>query len=132
MLRAVTSQRGTPAFNPVLHGARLAMKSWCVPSLASRWSPETVFTNGADVGVLLDDGRVLVGRVTRELGSAHLLALRLWGRTEATCIPRSSVVSARLVGEHSWADRQDVVKRQRRGEPAFVPAAHDGPPDPDE
>ena len=96
------------------------MSGWCVPTLSLASAPDKVLVDGANVGVRLDDGQVFVGRVTRDPGSGHLLTLKLWGCDQAKRIPRTSIVSACVVGQHTWSERQGVVQRQRAGHAAFV------------
>ena len=91
-------------------------------------SPSDVLVDGADMGILLRDGRVFVGLMT--LGGFHhtrdTLRLKLWGCVDAMDFRLEHVVGARLVREHTWAERQTVTKRQRRGEPGLVlPAVQD-------
>jgi hypothetical protein len=101
------------------------VRDWCVPNLSPSWSLDTVLVDGTNVGVRLDDGRVFVGRVTREPGFSQLLMLRLWGCHQAMRISRTSVVSACVVGQHTWSERQAVVQRQRAGHAAFVVTTDD-------
>lgn len=57
-----------------------------------------------------------VGRVIAK--NDHRFALAPWGMTDALTFRLSSVVRAGVVPPHTWAERQAVLLRQRRGLPA--------------
>jgi hypothetical protein len=45
-------------------------------------------------------------------------ALAPWGMADALTFRLSSVVRAGVIPPHTWAERQEVLQRQRRGVPA--------------
>lgn len=48
-----------------------------------------------------------------------LILMKLWGRSQPTRFPRSSIRSVGVVTAHTFAERQIVRQRQARGEPAL-------------
>lgn len=70
---------------------------------------------GLAVAVCLADGSVWLGAV-REASEVEVV-LALWGAEDMTIAVRD-VAAIKVVPEHTWAERQAVIERQRRGEPA--------------
>lgn len=70
---------------------------------------------GLAVAVCLAEGSLWLGDVREARVDALVLAP--WG-AEVMTIAVRNVQTIKVVPEHTWAERQAVVERQRRGEPA--------------
>ena len=68
---------------------------------------------GSDVALRFIDGSTLVGHYITE--TAQRIRFRPWGQPERV-FAKSEIVGARLLGAHSWAERQAIVKKQATGE----------------
>ena len=103
--------RAQPAAAPKLSFAWLRAPS-------SDWQLLLAF-EGADAVLRLADGRHYVGKVVRR--SKRSLLLELWGcggRLQRFAV--ADVRGAAVVGPHGYREEVEVMRRQRRGEPAYI------------
>lgn len=87
---------------------------WCLPSALER---PHMLCEGSNVSLLLVDGRVFVGELT--MLHATGVILNVWG-WRLLRISNRDTVGARVLLDHTYAQRQLAVDRQRRGEPVMT------------
>ncbi|MEZ4444548.1 MAG: hypothetical protein R3B72_36070 [Polyangiaceae bacterium] len=95
--------------------------NWLVGSPARKLPRElsddarAVLIPGALVAVLTRSGEVWAGRVYEWIGA---LRLHPFGAVASRIFDFDDLVSAQVLGSHGWQQRQEVARRQARGEPA--------------
>lgn len=92
-----------------------ALRAWLAGALRIR--PDEL-QPGLAVAVRLADGALWIG-VVREVRETELV-LAPWGASRDMTVALETVTAIKVVPEHTWAERQEVIERQRRGEPALV------------
>ncbi len=93
-----------------------SLRAWLAGAL--RLSPDELQPGLAVAVRLVVDASVWIGDVRD--ATETTLELLPWGAAREMVVAISDIAAIKLVPEHSWAEQQRVIERQRRGEPADV------------